>query len=282
MINLIAQHLCFAGTQMIYSHFSKVLDCTMRFAIYVPLIANKKKLPVLFWLSGLTCTEENFITKAGAQRVASSLGLILVVPDTSPRALQIPDENKNFDFGAGASFYLDATQEPWAKHYKMYSYLSQELPLLISSQFAADATRQGIFGHSMGGHGALSIALKNPHIYKSVSAFAPICSLMHCSWGEKALAGYLGDDKDLWKPYDVCDLIKQHGWAGPPILVDQGTADPFIEQQLKPHLLQQACEQNKVALELRQQEGYDHSYYFIATFIEDHLQYHAKNLLGLG
>ena len=250
----------------------------MRFGVFLPPQAEARKVPVLYWLSGLTCTEENFIVKAGAQRVAAELGLAIVVPDTSPRGLNIPGEAESYDFGLGAGFYVDATREPWSRGYRMYSYVAAELPGLIEKSFPVDPTRAGIFGHSMGGHGALTVALRNPERYKSVSAFAPISSPMRCPWGEKALAGYLGPERIAWRDYDSTALIEERGWRGPALLVDQGTADQFLESQLKPALLEQACKQAGVALELRLREGYDHSYFFIATFIEEHLRFHARNL----
>lgn len=277
MMKILSQHKCFNGLQMICSHESKTLGCVMRFAIFLPS-QIKTTLPALYWLSGLTCTEENFTIKAGAQRFAAELGLILVIPDTSPRGLGIKGEDDAIDFGTGAGFYLDATCEPWDKNYKMYSYITKELPTLVEAQFPINSKCRGIFGHSMGGHGALTIALKNPQQYQSVSAFAPICSPMNCPWGEKALKGYLGSDKTTWQAYDACELIRHRGWRGSEILVDQGTADPFLTEQLKPELLESACQQANVPLLLRRQEGYDHSYYFIATFIQDHLAFHAKNL----
>jgi S-formylglutathione hydrolase len=251
----------------------------MRFGVFLPPQAQGARVPVLYWLSGLTCTEENFIVKAGAQRVAAELGLALVVPDTSPRGLKIPGDDAAYDFGVGAGFYVDATREPWARNYRMYSYVTSELPALVAGEFPLDAARAGIFGHSMGGHGALTIALKNPGRYQSVSAFAPISSPMRVPWGEKALTGYLGAERAAWREYDATALIEDRGWRGPPLLVDQGSADQFLETQLKPQLLAEACRRAGVALELRLQEGYDHSYYFIATFIEDHLRFHARRLL---
>jgi S-formylglutathione hydrolase len=253
----------------------------MRFGVYLPPQAEERRVPVLYWLSGLTCTEENFIVKAGAQRAASKLGLAIVVPDTSPRGLGFAGEVDSYDFGLGAGFYVDATQTPWSQGYRMYSYVTEELPALVASQFPVDVAKTGIFGHSMGGHGALVIALRNPDRYKSVSAFAPIASPMRCPWGEKALHGYLGDDRDAWRVYDSTALIEQRGWRGPTILVDQGTRDPFLENQLKPDLLESACKRAGVALDLRMQKGYDHSYFFIATFIDDHLRHHAR-ALGVG
>ncbi len=277
-ITIISEQKCFEGTQGIYSHDAVQTHSPMRFAVFTPHQAKKNKLPVLYWLSGLTCTEENFITKAGAQRIAAECGLMIVVPDTSPRNLDLAGEADSYDFGVGAGFYLDATQSPWDKSYRMYSYISKELIFLIENEFHADSNRMGIFGHSMGGHGALTIALKNPNIFKSVSAFAPICSPMRCPWGEKAFSGYLGQDKSSWQEYDATVLIKERGWKGPALFIDQGTQDPFIETQLKPQLLLDACQKADIPITLRMQEGYDHSYYFIASFIEDHLRFHAKNL----
>ncbi len=277
-INLIEQHICFGGTQAVYSHLSRQTTGMMHFGIFIPPIAATMKVPVLYWLSGLTCTQENFITKAGAQRIAAELGLIIVVPDTSPRDLKIEGEDESYDFGKGAGFYVDATQSPWSKGYRMYSYIREELTQLVASNFPVDTTRTGIFGHSMGGHGALTIALKNPDEFKSVSAFAPICSPMHCLWGEKAFTGYLGTDKAQWKNYDATSLIIERGWKGPALLVDQGTMDPFLTSQLMPEKLEHACRMANVPLTLRMQEGYDHSYFFIASFIEDHLRFHAGNL----
>lgn len=277
MMKILSQSKCFDGQQMICSHESKILGCLMRFAIFIPLQTNTT-LPALYWLSGLTCNEENFTFKAGAQRFAAELGLILVIPDTSPRGLGIKGEDDAIDFGTGAGFYLDAICEPWSKNYKMYSYITQELQTLVEAAFPINPQCRGILGHSMGGHGALTIALKNPQQYQSVSAFAPICSPMSSPWGEKALKGYLGTDKSTWQDYDACELIRHRGWQGPEILIDQGTADPFLKDQLKPELLESACQQAQVPLRLRMQEGYDHSYYFIATFIQDHLAFHAKNL----
>ena len=278
MVTTVSRNKCFGGVQGVYSHESRETGCLMHFGVFLPPQAVSGKVPVLYWLSGLTCSEENFIVKAGAQRVAAELGLAIVVPDTSPRGLQIPGEDASYDFGVGAGFYVDATQAPWSRGYRMYSYVTRELPELVAATFAVDPARAGIFGHSMGGHGALTIALKNPGYYKSVSAFAPICSPMRCPWGEKALAGYLGADRARWRDYDATALIEDRGWHGPPLLVEQGTSDQFLQSQLKPELLAQACAQAGVALKLRMQEGYDHSYFFIATFIEDHLRFHAANL----
>lgn len=277
-IKAVTQNLCFGGVQSVYSHESRETRCVMRFGVFLPPQAASGRVPVLYWLSGLTCTEENFIVKAGAQRVAAALGLAIVVPDTSPRGLGIPGEGDSYDFGLGAGFYVDATEAPWSRGYRMYSYITEELAADVAATFPVDSNRMGIFGHSMGGHGALTIALKNPRRYKSVSAFAPIASPMHCPWGEKALSGYLGADRARWREYDATALIEDRGWTGPPIMVDQGTKDQFLQSQLKPELLQDACRRSGVAFDLRMRDGYDHSYFFIATFIEDHLRFHAQNL----
>lgn len=277
-LSLLAQYKCFDGIQSIYSHHSTATNCTMRFAIFLPPQAQSRKVPALYWLSGLTCTEENFIIKAGAQRVASELGIAIIVPDTSPRGTGIPGENENYDLGLGVGFYVDATQAPWSQHYQMYTYVKDELYQLVNEHFPVDKNRTGIFGHSMGGHGALTIALKNPQQYKSVSAFSPICSTLNSPWGEKALSAYLGINKQVWRNYDAIALIEDKGWKGSMILVDQGSKDQFLETQLKPELLSKACEKANIPFKLRLQEGYDHSYYFIATFIEDHLRFHADNL----
>jgi S-formylglutathione hydrolase len=280
-ITSITQNKCFGGVQGVYSHVSPETGCSMRFGVFLPPRATAETpVPVLYWLSGLTCTEENFIIKAGAQRVAAELGLAIITPDTSPRGLGLPGEDDAYDFGSGAGFYVDATQAPWSQNYRMYSYLTQELPWLIAANFPVDPARIGIFGHSMGGHGALVLALRNPKSYKSVSAFAPISSPMRCPWGEKALSGYLGPDRDAWRDYDATALIESRGWRGPPLRVDQGTKDQFLETQLKPELLREACQRASVPLELWLREGYDHSYYFIASFIEEHLRFHAGNLLN--
>lgn len=276
--NAVSRNRCFGGMQGVYTHAAETTHCSMRFGVFMPPQAQSARVPVLYWLSGLTCTEDNFIVKAGAQRVAAELGVAIVVPDTSPRGLGYPGEADAYDFGLGAGFYVDATQAPWSEGYRMYSYVTNELPAYVERHFAVVAGRAGIFGHSMGGHGALTIALKNPGRYRSVSAFAPIASPMRCPWGEKALTGYLGSDRGRWREYDATALIADRGWRGPALLVDQGTSDPFIESQLKPELLRQACEQAGVALDLRLRDGYDHSYFFIATFIEEHLRFHARHL----
>ena len=276
---LLSRARCFGGEQRVYRHASAETGTPMRFAAYVPPQAlGGAKAPVLWFLSGLTCTEENFTVKAGAQRVAAELGLLLVAPDTSPRGEGVPDDPAGaYDFGLGAGFYLDATEEPWARHYRMGSYIARELPELLAAELPADMARQGISGHSMGGHGAITLALKNPGRFASVSAFAPIASPLRCPWGEKALSGYLGPDRAAWRRHDSTALIED-GARLPGLLVDQGLGDNFLESQLKPELLEAACAAAGIPLTLRRQEGYDHSYYFIASFIEDHLRWHAARL----
>ncbi|WP_262030384.1 S-formylglutathione hydrolase [Microvirga sp. Mcv34] len=274
----VSQARCFDGAQFVYRHLSQETGTPMRVAVFVPPQAADAPVPVVWFLSGLTCTEENFTVKAGAQRVASELGLILIAPDTSPRGEAVPDDPEGaYDFGLGAGFYVDATQEPWARNYRMRSYLERELPALVADSLPADMSRQGIMGHSMGGHGALTIALRDPQRFKAVSAFAPIVSPMNCPWGEKALSGYIGPDRAAWRDYDACALIED-GARLPDLLVDQGKADSFLDSQLKPQLLEAACAEAGQPLTLRRQEGYDHSYFFIATFIEDHLRWHAERL----
>ena len=276
-LETISEARCFGGVQGVYSHDAEATSCAMRFSVFVPPQAAAGPVPLLYWLSGLTCTEENFTVKAGAQRYAAEHGVILVAPDTSPRGVNLPGEDDSYDFGSGAGFYVDATEAPWSAHYRMYSYITSELPKLILANFPGDAARQGVFGHSMGGHGALVCALRNPDIYKSVSAFAPIVAPTRVPWGEKALAGYLGADRTIWRQYDACELIRG-GSAVPDILVDQGRADNFLDEQLKPELLREACEAAGQPLTLRMQDGYDHSYYFIASFVGDHIAHHAKAL----
>lgn len=271
----IESNRCFEGVQSVYTHWSNATKSEMRFGLFLPPAANTTNVPVLYWLSGLTCSEQNFITKAGAQRVASELGLAIVIPDTSPRGVDLPS-NSDKALGEGASFYVDATEEPWANHYQMYSYLSQELPTFISDNFPIDAKRCGIFGHSMGGHGALMIGLRNPQLFQSISAFSPICSPTQAPWGINAFQHYLGDNKSLWDTYDACYLMKNNPWPHGEILIDQGGDDPFMKTQLKPELFTQACLEAKVPLKLRFQHGYNHSYYFISTFMEEHLRLHAK------
>jgi len=268
---------CFNGEQGYYSHRSNVLDCNMGFSVFLPPQAKNGPCPVVWYLSGLTCTEDNVTVKAGFQRVATELGLIIICPDTSPRGDHVPDEDA-WDFGKGAGFYLNATETPWRDHYRMYDYVTKELPALVQEQFPVDMTKQSITGHSMGGHGALTIWAKNRDTYKSVSAFAPIVAPMQCPWGEKAFSGYLGTDKSKWANYDACALIEKLGASDTEILVDQGLADSFLDSQLMPHLLKETCEKIGQKLTLRHHEGYDHSYFFISSFIEDHLRHHAAAL----
>lgn len=269
------QHLVFGGSQEVWEHQSEVLSCPMKFAIYIPPQAKDKKLPVLYWLSGLTCNEQNFITKAGFHRYAAEQGLIVVCPDTSPRGEDIADDDA-YDLGQGAGFYVNATEAPWAKHYRMYDYIVEELPALIREHFPV-GDKQSICGHSMGGHGALVLALKNPEFYTSVSAFSPIVSPTQVPWGHKALGAYLGDDKTAWQQYDAVRLI-ENGARVRSLLVDQGLADNFYEEQLRTPLLEKACADAGIAADIRYHEGYDHSYYFISSFIAEHIAYHAEKL----
>lgn len=273
-----SQAKVFDGWHKQYIHQSSTLNCEMRFAIYLPLEATEDKpVPVLYWLSGLTCTDENFMQKAGAFKKAAELGIAIVAPDTSPRGEGVPDDPEGaYDFGLGAGFYLNATQEPWQEHYQMYSYIVDELPQLIEANFPV-SKRKAISGHSMGGHGALTIGIKNPTAYSSISAFSPVCHPMAVPWGQKAFRNYLGEDKSKWLQYDAVELMKTH-LVTAPILVDQGNADSFLTEQLKPETLQSAAIEAKANLTLRIQPGYDHSYYFIQTFIDEHLEFHAKYL----
>jgi S-formylglutathione hydrolase len=275
-LDVISEARCFEGRQRTYRHSSSATGTAMRFAVFLPPRAETEKVPALWFLAGLTCTEDNFTQKAGAQRLAAELGLALIAPDTSPRGDGVPDDPA-YDFGQGAGFYLDAVQDPWARHFRMRSYIEDELPRLISAELPIDPARQSICGHSMGGHGALTIALRNPDRFRSVSAFSPIVSPLNCPWGEKALGGYLGPDRQSWRAYDACALIAD-GARVPEILVDQGTADTFLERELKPDLLEAACRASGIALTLNRRPGYDHSYFFIATFMADHLRWHAERL----
>ncbi|MBE9179083.1 S-formylglutathione hydrolase [Oculatella sp. LEGE 06141] len=275
---LVSRYMCFGGMVGFYRHPSVVCNSEMKFAVYQPPQAKFEPVPVLYFLSGLTCSEENFMVKAGAQQFAAKYGLMLVVPDTSPRNIGIPGEDDDWDFGTGAGFYVDATTEPWRSHYRMYSYVVEELPALIAGNFRIRGDRQGIFGHSMGGHGALVCALRNPDRYRSVSAFSPIAAPMQCPWGQKAFTNYLGNDIQQWRNYDASELVKLRKLPHP-ILIDQGTADSFLEKQLLPGVFKQACEQTGQLLTLRMQQGYDHSYYFISTFVEDHIRHHASLLV---
>lgn len=268
----------FVGEQLRFKHDSQALSCEMNFSIYLPPQAKRSEVPVLYWLSGLTCTDENFVTKAGAQQYASKYGVAIVAPDTSPRGEGVPDDAEGaYDFGLGAGFYVNAALEPWAKHYRMYDYVVNELPVLVNSNFPVDSDRVGIFGHSMGGHGALTIALKNTEKFRSVSAFSPICSPIHCPWGQKALGNYLGNDEAAWAEYDTCELVKS-AKTHLPVLVDQGGADGFLKEQLKTELLLQASIESEYPMDIRIQAGYDHSYFFIASFIEDHIRFHCQHL----
>ena len=273
------RHACFGGVQAVYRHDSAATGTPMDVAVYLPPQAAQGACPVLYYLSGLTCTWENMTSKAGAQRYAAEHGLILVAPDTSPRGLDLPGEHESYDFGSGAGFYVDATQEPWARHYRMYSYITDELPAWVARHFAVAEGRQGIFGHSMGGHGALVCAFRNPDRYRSVSAFAPIVAPSQVPWGQKAFGGYLGAEREAWLRYDATALAAGTAWRSP-ILVDQGDADSFLDSQLKPQLLEAACREAGIPLTLRLQPGYDHSYYFIATFMGDHVAHHARLLAG--
>ncbi len=273
----IKEYRMFDGRQQVWRHDSVETKTAMEFALYLPAQAASRAVPLVTYLSGLTCTWSNVIEKAGAQRVCAELGLAFLAPDTSPRGLDLPGEHDTYDFGSGAGFYLDATRDPWAGHYRMHSYVTEELQQAIACMEGLDTTRQSIMGHSMGGHGALTIALKAPEFYKSVSAFAPICSPMSCPWGKKALTGYLGDDRAQWRAYDACALLED-GHKSPEMLVDQGLADTFLREQLKPELLELAARSVGQTLTLNRHEGYDHSYYFMASFIDSHLNWHADRL----
>ena len=274
-LQAVSENRMFNGTQFVYQHHAETLGVDMNFAVYQPDNPSGK---TLVWLSGLTCNEENFTTKAGAQRVASELGLTLIAPDTSPRGEGVPDDPEAaYDFGLGAGFYVNATEAPWKDHYQMRAYIETELPEIAAAELSVNQNRMGIFGHSMGGHGALTIALRNPQKFRSVSAFAPISSPVNCPWGNKALAGYIGADQATWREYDACALIDD-GSRVDAIFVDQGSDDGFLADQLKPELLQAACDKAGINLELRMQQGFDHSYYFIASFIEDHLRWHESRL----
>lgn len=269
------RHASFGGWQEVYKHESEVLKCSMNFSIYTPPHDDNEKLPVIYWLSGLTCNEQNFITKAGAQKYASEHKVIIVAPDTSPRGEWVPDD-EGYDLGQGAGFYLNATQQPWAENYRMYDYIVDELRMVVDQNFSTNKV-QSIMGHSAGGHGALVIGLRNPDVYKSISAFSPIVAPTQVPWGKKAFTAYLGEDKALWSKYDAVDLVKSSS-VKIPILVDQGTEDSFLKDQLKPELLEKACRNKEYPITLNMRDGYDHSYYFIASFIEEHFEFHMSKL----
>lgn len=276
MVETVSLSRCHGGTQGFYRHTSREIGLSMGFSVFTPPAATEARVPILLWLSGLTCTEENFTIKAGAQRLAADAGILVVAPDTSPRNTGIEGEDDDWAFGTGAGFYLDATVEPWSRHYRMESYIIRELPGVIADAFPGDPERMGIFGHSMGGHGALSLALKNPGMFRSVSALAPMNSLMGCQMGIDALQRYLGDDREAWRAYDVVDLIRS-GHRAPPILADQGTEDEFLPNLL-PDALAAVCKDTGQALTLNMREGYDHSYWFIQSFLADHFEHHARAL----
>ncbi|XP_053661074.1 S-formylglutathione hydrolase [Anopheles marshallii] len=280
VISLISSAKCFGGLQKIYSHQSKELACEMKFAVFLPPSVDHRRLPVLYWLSGLTCNETNFIQKAGAQRYATEHNLIIVCPDTSPRNVNIPGEDDSWDFGSGAGFYIDATKDPWSNHYRMFSYVTQELIDVVNNNFPTVVNKMSIAGHSMGGHGALICALKNPGLYKSVSAFAAISNPTKCPWGQKIFSGYLGEEKEAeWKNWDATELVASYN--GPPLelYLDQGSEDSFLKDgQLNPNNLVDACRAAQVPCVLNMREGYDHSYFYVASFIGDHIAYHARHL----
>ena len=284
-LTLLSEHACFGGVQRFYQHASTAIGLPMKFSVFLPAQAlaggAQHRVPGLMYLAGLTCNEETFMTKAGAQRYAAQHGLALIAPDTSARGAQVPGETDSWDFGVGAGFYLDATQAPWSQHYRMESYLTQELLPLLAVHLPIDTARMGITGHSMGGHGALSLALKHPGLFRSVSAFAPICAPTQCPWGQKAFTGYLGVDASTWAAHDSVALMAAQSVLPYPdgILIDQGLADKYLEDQLNPHLLEAACERIHQPLTLRRHAGYDHGYYFISTFMADHLAHHAAALL---
>ena len=276
-LTLISEHGCFGGVQRFYKHDSREIRGPMKFSAYIPPQARAGKVPVLYYLSGLTCTEETFAVKSHAQQVAAELGLMLIAPDTSPREPRLPGDADSWDFGYSAGFYVDATAAPWAQYYRMYSYVTRELPELVAANLPARADAAGIFGHSMGGHGALVCALRNSDRYRSVSAFAPIAAPMQCPWGKKAFAHYLGQDTQSWREYDASELIGRRAFPGP-ILIDQGTGDQFLAEQLLPEKFSTAAAAAGQRLSLRMQPGYDHGYYFIQTFMADHLRHHAQQL----
>lgn len=275
----VSETLCFGGTQGVYRHMSDATGTSMALSVFTPPQAADRPVPVLIYLSGLTCSQENVTTKAGFQRCAAHHGVMMVCPDTSPRGPDVPDDPDGaYDFGLGAGFYVDATQPPFDRHYRMESYVTRDLPTLLQAEFPADLGRIGLMGHSMGGHGALTLGLRHPDLFTSISAIAPICAPSQCPWGQKAFTGYLGDDRSAWARHDAVELITASRGYVPPLLLDQGEADPFLSEQLKPELLARACADKGVDLTLRRHGGYDHSYFFIATVIADHLAHHADAL----
>lgn len=276
-VELVSEARCFEGRQLTCRHRSDALDCDMQFAAFLPPAAAKGPVPALYWLSGLTCTEENFSVKSGAQRYAAELGIALIIPDTSPRGVDIPGEDEFINVGTGAGFYLNATEAPWSGHYRMYDYISDELVAIANDNLPVDPERKSISGHSMGGHGALTIGTRNADAYRSISAFAPISAASKSPWGEQAFTAYLGDDRSTWLEYDASALIRQMPNRHR-LLVDQGAADPFLEEQLMPSELKAACNEAGQTLEFREREGYDHSYFFVSTFIGEHLRFHAEAL----
>ncbi|WP_186247536.1 S-formylglutathione hydrolase [Burkholderia gladioli] len=284
MLELLSSHAAFGGEQRFYRHDSVAIGLPMKFSVFLPRQAahDGARVPALFFLAGLTCNEETFMIKAGAQRFAAEHGIALIAPDTSPRGANVPGETAAWDFGVGAGFYLDASEAPWATHYRMESYIVDELRALVLGALPIEGTRLGIFGHSMGGHGALTLALRHPGVWRSVSAFAPIAAPMRCAWGEKAFTGYLGEDRERWKEHDASELVARSDAPryADGILVDQGLADQFLPTQLNPEVFEAACREAGQPLTLRRHEGYDHGYYFISTFIADHLAHHAKTLLA--
>ena len=283
LVEEIGSNLSFGGQQLRYRHHSNILNCDMTFSIYLPPQAKQAPVPVLYWLSGLTCSDENFVTKAGAQQYAAEYGIAIVCPDTSPRGEGVPDDEESaYDFGLGAGFYINATEQPWATHYQMYDYVVEELPALINAEFPVDGSKVAISGHSMGGHGALTVALKNPERYCSVSAFSPICSPINCPWGQKALSKYIGDESQgHWNSQDTVELVKTADdqlKQSMPVLVDQGDADNFLAEQLNTQLLIDTAEQVGFPMQIRFQSGYDHSYFFIASLIGEHIRFHSNYL----